>query len=312
MDRTEKWIAAVWGGLLVLGVVGWNVGWAEEEDRVAEVQIGEATIDEQQIRTHEVRSPYQSGVTKIRVLLPRTGPLEKYFVVYVLPVEAQDEHRYGDGLAEIVKLGLSTPRVGQPFGTVFVAPTFSDLPWYADHSTDRALRQETYFRKVVVPFIEKTYPVHGGCTGRYLLGFSKSGWGAWSMLLRHPDEFQRAAAWDAPLMMDGLGKYGTTPIFGDEENFRRYELTRLLEKLDGTTWLKSRLILTGQGNFQKEHEQMHALLEQRKIPHTYLKGELRQHDWHSGWVADTFDLLFQPTDVLKIEFRPRRTGAVSP
>ena len=46
---------------------------------------------------------------------------------------------------------------------MFVAPTFSHLPWYADHPTKPEIRQETYFLKVVVPFIDKTYPVRACC-----------------------------------------------------------------------------------------------------------------------------------------------------
>lgn len=51
---------------------------------------------------HRVKSPYQQGETEIRVLLPDNPARgERFPVVYVLPVEAGGEHRYGDGLAEI-------------------------------------------------------------------------------------------------------------------------------------------------------------------------------------------------------------------
>jgi hypothetical protein len=100
-----------------------------------------------------------------------------------------------------------------------VAPTFSHLPWYADHPTDKEIRQETYLLRVVLPLVERTYPVQSQLEGRLLIGFSKSGFGAWTLLLRHPEVFGRAAAWDAPLMMDRLGKYGTDGVFGTPENF---------------------------------------------------------------------------------------------
>ncbi len=112
-------------------------------------------------------------------------------------------------MKEVKKLDLHNK-----IGVIFVVPTFSHLPWYADHPTKPEVRQETYFVKVVVPFIDKTYPVKAEAAGRLLLGFSKSGWGAWSLLLRHPDLFSKAAAWDAPLMMDKPGKYGSGDIFG--------------------------------------------------------------------------------------------------
>ena len=67
-------------------------------------------------------------------------------------------------------------------------------------------------------------PVQTVPAGRLLLGFSKSGWGAFSLLLRHPDVFGRAAAWDAPLMMNKPGPYGSGDIFGTPENFARYQI----------------------------------------------------------------------------------------
>lgn len=241
---------------------------------------------------HEVQSPFQQGKTQIRVLLPT--PIEmkqKYPVIYVLPVEAKNESRYGDGLAEVQKLKLQEK---QP--AIFVAPTFSHLPWYCDHPSDAAIRQETYFLNVVVPFVEKTYPVTAAADGRLLLGFSKSGWGAWSLLLRNPEMFGRAAAWDAPMMTQQLGKYGTGPIFGTQENFEKYRISDLLQTKGGSLGPQKQLILTGQGNFQPEHERVHALMEKLKIPHEYRAGEVRKHDWHSGWVGEAVELLLKDGD----------------
>jgi hypothetical protein len=250
-------------------------------------EISHAKPDASGILVHDVRSPDQAKPTEIRVLLP--GTLEEkrqYPVVFVLPVEAGRETRYGDGLAEIRQLDLHNRRQA-----VFVAPTFAHLPWYADHPTNRELRQETYFLKTVVPFIARTYPVKETTNGRLLLGFSKSGWGAWSLLLRHPDEFGNAVAWDAPLMMEKPGKYGSGPIFGDEANFANYQVSRLLEQKADQLNGSKRLILLGYGNFRGEHEAAHALLDRLKIPHEYRDGPSRKHDWHSGWVEEAVDLL---------------------
>lgn len=190
------------------------------------VTISASTTDDNGFLVHEVRSSYQSNVTQIRVLRP-TREKEKrknYPVIYVLPVEAKTENRYGDGLIEVKKLDLHNK-----FGVIFVAPTFSHLPWYADHPNKTDVRQETYFVQAVVPFIDRTYQAEPGAAGRLLLGFSKSGWGAWSLLLRHPDLFHKAVAWDAPLMMDKPGKYGSGDIFGTQVNFESYCIGKLLE-----------------------------------------------------------------------------------
>jgi len=251
--------------------------------------VSSPSKDEHGFLVHDVASSFQSGKTQMRVLLPedlKAG--RQYPVIYVLPVEAKNESRYGDGLLEIQKLDLHNKH-----RTIFVAPTFSHLPWYADHPTDPDIRQESYFVKLVVPFIEKTYPAISNPEGRLLLGFSKSGWGAWSLLLRHPDVFGRAAAWDAPMMMDRQGKYGSAEVFGTQENFEKYRIVDLLRTGRDSLGPGKRLILTGYGSFRKEHEQVHSLMDELKIPHEYRDGPQRKHDWHSGWVAEAAELLVE-------------------
>ena len=239
---------------------------------------------------HQVNSTRQSAVTSVRVLLPDRLPEEgepRLPVVYVLPVEAGDGTRWGDSLAEFQKHDLHNKH-----RVVCVFPTFSDLPWYADHPENAQLQQETYLLQDVLPLVEQNHPVLRTSEGRLLVGFSKSGWGAWSLLLRHPDVFDRAAAFDAPMMMDAPGKYGSGPIFGSEDNFRRYQISRLLEQRAAELRKEpSRLMLIGQGNFQPEHVQMKGLLETLQIPHTWIEGSVREHAWHSGWLPEAIDWL---------------------
>lgn len=250
-------------------------------------RISDAVRDDAGVLVHDVDSAHQAKPTQIRVLQPDNLEADrKYAVIYVLPVEAGTQSRYGDGLAEVRKLDLHNKH-----GVIFVAPTFAHLPWYADHPTDPRIRQEAYFLKVVVPFIEKTYPVRAEAGGRLLLGFSKSGWGAWSLLLRHPDVFGRAAAWDAPMMMDAPGKYGSGPIFGTPENFAAYRISRLIEDVGPKLGKEPRLILLGIGNFGSEHVAVHDLMQRLKVPHVYRDAPKRKHDWHSGWVAEAVETL---------------------
>jgi len=243
--------------------------------------------DEHGILVHSATSPFQEGVTKIKVLLPDALKASQRFpAIYVLPVEARDEARYGEGLAEVKKRDLHNKHQ-----TIFVEPTFSHLPWYADHPADPKIRQETYFLQVVLPFVEKSYPVDSTPGGRLLLGFSKSGWGAHSLLLRHPDVFGRAVAWDAPLMMDQPGRYGSMPIFGTPDNFEKYRITELLRAKAKFLGSSQRLLLIGYGNFRREHEELHSLMNDLNIPHAYRDGPQRQHNWHSGWVEEAVALL---------------------
>jgi S-formylglutathione hydrolase FrmB len=257
--------------------------------------ISAAKKDSNHFLVHEVQSPYQSGKTAIRVLLPDQWAKDKqYPVIYLLPVEAGMENRYGDGLLEVKKLDLHNR-----YGAIFVAPTFSHLPWYADHPAKTAIRQETYLLRVVLPFIEKTYAAVAEAVGRLLLGFSKSGWGAFSLLLRHPDLFGKAAAWDAPLMMDQPNRFGMGDIFGTQENFEKYQIAKLLEQKAEKFQQGQRLVLLGYGSFRDHHEKTHALMVKLKIDHVYRDGPARKHDWPSGWVREAVELLLPAPKQLK-------------
>lgn len=77
------------------------------------------------ILVHTVNSPYQSGQTEIRVLAPdHIEDGKRYPVVYVVPVESGRGSRFGDRLLEVQKHDLQNKH-----RAIFVAPTFSDLPW---------------------------------------------------------------------------------------------------------------------------------------------------------------------------------------
>jgi S-formylglutathione hydrolase FrmB len=209
----------------------------------------------------------------------------------VLPVEAGNEQRWGDGLGEIQK-----HRLHQQYPAFFVAPTFSHLPWYADHPSRAEIRQETYFLKVVLPFIEQRYPVQTEPSGRHLLGFSKSGYGAFSLLLRHPDVFGCAVAWDAPLAMAQPNRYGMGDIYGTQENFEHYRISALLEQRAAELRGPPRLFLLGYGNFRDQHQSAHALMLKLGVKHHYEDGPERRHHWDSGWVAPAVELLLKTAD----------------
>lgn len=255
----------------------------------AAVQVSEARPDEHGFLVHTVRSEYQSGPTQIKVLLPdRLEEGRRYPVLYVLPVEAGEGTRWGDGLVEV-----KTHDLANRHGLIGVLPTFSQLPWYADHPTDPGIRQESYFLRVVVPAVERRYPAIAAPEGRLLLGFSKSGWGAFSLILRNPQTFGKAAAWDAPLIEDRPARFGMGPIFGTQENFEHYRIPALLAKQADAFRGKPRLVLTGYDNFRSHHVETHARLVALGIPHAYRDGPRREHQWHSGWLPEAVALLLE-------------------
>jgi S-formylglutathione hydrolase FrmB len=254
--------------------------------------FSEATRDASGLIYYSIYSPYQRTTNTVRVLLPSNySPERVYPVIYVLPVEAGMGQQYGDGLSTIRSLGLDRTK-----NAIFVAPTFSNLPWYVDNSRDSSIWQETYFKNVVVPFVESQFAVTPGPDGRLLLGFSKSGYGAVSMLLRSPDYFGKAVAWDAPVnMRDANSLPGFADILGDPSNYaRNYQISSLLVR-NGAALRNQppRVFLLGYSySFTREDlKNVANLMSSLKIPVVYQPGTYRQHHWNSGWVAEAVNML---------------------
>jgi hypothetical protein len=233
-----------------------------------------------------ISSHHQAHDLPVRVLLPKQ--LEKVkspAVLYVLPVEPEIQFKFGDGLTTVEHEDLHNK-----FGLVAVAPSFSDWPWYANHPTDPKIQQEAYFLEDVVPLINRLYPK--ASKKRLLVGFSKSGNGAYQLLLRHPELFTAASIWDAPIMYDSPQKFEMPRIYGDQRNFDEYCIPPLLRRQANLLSGKPpRLALFGYSLFGGPHptfgphiEEAHALMESLRIPHIYDDSSQREHRWDSGWL----------------------------
>jgi hypothetical protein len=249
--------------------------------------ISDAVADATGKLVHRIRSPYQADETEVQVLLPSALQHgERCRVLFVLPVEPGAGQRWGDPMLELQKA-----QVPDRHRLICVYPTFADWPWYADHPSNLSIRQESYLLQVVLPFVDRTYPTQSHCSGRLLVGFSKSGWGAFSLLLRHPGTFGRAAAWDAPLNKQAPDQFGMGSIFGTQENFAAYQLSRLLAERAANVQDGQRLIHLGFGNFREHHRAFESLLLQHGISHIFHDGPQREHNWTSGWLSEAIHLL---------------------
>lgn len=240
---------------------------------------------------HRLRSPRQAGETTVRVFLPDApDPRAQPRLLLVLPVEAGTENRWGEPAAEIRRTDIANR-----YQLVVAIPTFTALPWYADHPSDERLQQEAYLLRDVLPLIDRHHSTESKSGRTLLVGFSKSGWGAWSLLLRNPETFARAAAWDAPLMQSRPDKYGMGPIFGDHANFNGYLVSDLVKRQAELLRVRKRLVLTGYfESFRPHHVAMHELLNELGVPHAYRDGPKRDHHWESGWLDEAVGLLLSP------------------
>jgi enterochelin esterase-like enzyme len=234
------------------------------------------------LHTYVLTSDYQARPCKVYVLLPdRFEPKTKYKVLYILPAWTPSK----EGILEAKKLNLHNQH-----NLICVVMDFSTMPWYADHPDNPKMRYDSYLPDIIIPFIDTTFPTLAAPSGRILIGFSKSGLGAVTLLLRHPEVFGRAGSWDGILIMDNRPEF-----FGPRAHYlENYYVPNLLARraalLKGQP---ARLAIVGYGirSFEKLTEDTHKLLDKHGIPHYYENGTQRKHEWGSGWFAPLVQVL---------------------
>ena len=248
------------------------------------------------IQAHQLNSPYQAGETSLRVLLPDLlNDGESYRVLFVLPVHEDGNFQHGDGLAELQKLDIHNKHQ-----LICAAPAFSSEPWYADHDLNPAKRDESHLLKTILPFLEANYPVRTDRRDRLLIGFSKSGLGAMTLLLRHPDKFHKAAAWDPGIRID-IGPFGgefdrearIRRDFGTDENFEKFRLSSLLKINGAALGDEVRLFYYNRAGSQRTlgGARIHQLMVREGVAHRYVMEGYRAHRWDSGWMPAALEFL---------------------
>ena len=254
-------------------------------------------VDSNGFHVFELPSPYQGDIiTTLRVLVPDALDATKsYRVLYVLPVIEHDNRRHGDGLLEVKKYGYHNEH-----DLICVAPEYATKPWFSDHDQNPDKQDESHLLKTVIPFVENHYPADASTEGRLLIGFSKSGWGAMSLLFRNPDLFHKAAGWDIGIRVDA------GPIeesdraeriareWGSVENFEAYRLSSLVESRGKALGDSCRLFyFSTEGKREQGGVEIHRLLVENGIPHRYVFEPFREHRWNSGWIPEAMEFLVE-------------------
>ncbi|HZS53367.1 MAG TPA: PQQ-dependent sugar dehydrogenase, partial [Bryobacteraceae bacterium] len=247
--------------------------------------VGTPTVDANGVKSYPVTSVYQgSAVQIIRVLEPTNPtPGKPRRFLYVLPVESgvtSLSSTYSDGLEELRLLD-----VPNRFNITLIAPSFNYEPWYGDNISDPTARMESFIVNDLVPFGD-TFAQDSNIPQRFLIGFSKSGNGALFLILRHPNVFSEAAAWDCPAQLSDLSAYSALPMnFGTQANFNLYNIPALVSSNAQAFQSQNRLWISGdQAIFTADMTQLHQELTAASIPHTWVQGGARVHTWSSGWL----------------------------
>lgn len=262
---------------------------------------------------HELPTIHLGASARLTVRLPsgfRASDDTRYPVLYLLPVSTRRDE------PAIALRALGECAAAERF--IVVMPWFDTTPWHANHQGDPQRQHERHLLEVVIPFVDRTYSTIATAAGRSLLGFSKSGWGAFSLILRHPEIFGFAASWDAPLGLRDAdyGIWGTAAQFGSLECFHEFHPWILMERRSGCFRdAPPRLVLAGSALFGPEPhgryasdphtEATHARMKALHIPHRYLPNSNFSHTWSGGWLPTIMEALLELQETSLSALPPR-------
>jgi hypothetical protein len=265
--------------------VAWTVHPAAA--RAPQIKVTYLGSDASGVAAYDVVSPDDgSGPQILRVLKPTNpAPGVPHNFLYALPVETGVGTTYGDGIETLAQIDAQ-----DKYNLTIVEPSFPVEPWYANSSTDPNTQYETFMVDDLVPWVTQNLATTGQ-EQNWLLGFSKSGFGAQDLILKHPDVFTAAASWDFPADMTTSTADGTLPVgdglnYATDANFQsNYRLTpSFVQAHSGPFQTKQRIWIGSYAVFRTDVANYNTLLTSTGIKHLTEKPHQTVHNWGSGWV----------------------------
>jgi len=276
-----------------------------EERCVPTMIVGLPTTDLNGVKYYSAVSDYQGNQPVILRTLAPTNPAPgmPHRFLYLLPVEpglTTQNSQFGDGLEEARTLDLQ-----DKYNCTLVAPSFNINPWYADNPNDTSRRLESFMVKDFVPWVDQM-AAPGENPVRWLVGFSKSGFGGLGLIFRHPDVFSAIAAWDAPAQLSDVNTYsGTLPVlytgmadnYGTQANFDTYRIPPLVANQNAPFTARNRIWISGDGvYFTPDMQTLDQQMTAAGVLHTFVGGApTRAHNWSSGWLPGAVQSLASAT-----------------
>jgi hypothetical protein len=247
--------------------------------------VGTPTVDANGVKYYPVTSAYQGSQQQIIRVLEPSNPVagKPRRFLYVLPVDqgVKDlSSTWSDGLEELRLLD-----VPNRFNMTLISPSFNYEPWYGDDILDPTHRMESFIVNDLLPFGD-SFAQGNDVPQHYLIGFSKSGNGVLFLILRHPDLFSAAAAWDSPAQLSDINAFSALPEnFGTQANFNLYNIPSLVSNRAQPFQQHNRLWISGdQAAWTQDMITLNNQLTAASIQHTWVQGGVREHSWGSGWL----------------------------
>lgn len=234
------------------------------------------------VESYNMSSNYNGyGPHVLRVLRPSNpAPNMAHNFLFALPVEAEGSNNFGNAMETLRALNAQNA-----YNLTIIEPSFPLPPWYADSPLDPNYRFESFMVLELQPWVKANLATTGQ-EKYWLLGFSKSGVGGLDLILKYPDLFTVAAAWDFPADMSTYAQFDASSSYGTEENFQNnYRLTSGFVSARKAPFLtNNRLWISGYNAFQADLNDFDSLLTSLGIQHTKGVPSLESHSWNTFWV----------------------------
>jgi pimeloyl-ACP methyl ester carboxylesterase len=182
-----------------------------------------------------------------------------------LPATRREDTRFGTIPSQVA--GFSAARVHQV--------RFPAMVWYSKPVREQAIRQ---IRALA------TRPV-------VLIGFSKSGLGAWNITVEAPELVAATVIFDAPVACETPPRWDLSPYYAGREEWLADLPIRRVGEYRRAVPLGHRLILISGEKFHDEMAALSQALRGSGVAHTFLPGRRREHHWQSGWIGEALEVL---------------------
>jgi hypothetical protein len=226
----------------------------------------------------------------VRVLAPDHPSTDyAHSLLYVLPVEGGlAQSTWGSGLDALRQLDVENQ-----YNVTIIEPIFPIDPWYADNPFDATIDFETFMATLLPAWVNSNFAT-SGTEHNLLIGFSKSAYGALDLLLKHPDVFDAASAWDFPADMTAYSDYGANGNYGTDSNFQNnYRLTgTFIDTWKAPFTTEDRILISEGSVFATQVADFDALLTSHGVEHTLLTQTSDAHSWSGGWLSDAVSGLY--------------------
>ncbi len=123
-----------------------------------------------------------------------------------------------------------------------------------------------------------------------LIGFSKSGLGAWNITREMPDLVRATIVFDAPVA-SVRPSWDIDAFYADEASWQEDLPLHTIPAFATAVPAAHRLVLVSGENFHDEMKTSSDALNDADLAHTFLPRPQLEHHWNSGWIEEALDAL---------------------